>query len=191
MQFEQRGCIFLLPRLAPDFRRVVVLRLTDARFRDLPRALRFAGARFRDLLRDALLRLVGARFRDLLRDLLLRLVEARFRGLRLTIDFRVFERPVFRFRVPLSFPTMAAQSAHSIGFLRRTVLRDRDVLRARVVLRDLELFRLRFGVETDAANFIILLLRTGDSDADRLIPPSSDFIEIISSSIVCSWSSIF
>lgn len=174
LQCVQRVRCFLVPRLGADLRRDDVLRLVG--LRDLPR--------------DAILRFFGVRLRGLPRDAALRLVEARFRGFFLIADFRVFERPVFRFRVPnlrdpdgCSAP-IAAQSAQSIGFLRRVVLRDRDVFRARVVflerdvLRALDVFRFA-RLETDDSRFIFLLL-AGDFDADRLVFPSSDFTAITS-----------
>lgn len=116
-------------------------------------------------------RLAGARLRALPRDAVLLLVGARFRGLLLIADFRTFERPVLRFRLPT---------------LRDLVLRRRDVFRARVVLRErdvlraLDVFRLGAGVRTDDSR-LIFLLRAGDFDADRLVFPCSDFKAIVSS----------
>lgn len=160
LQHKQRDCFLLLRRLTADFR--------------------LAGARLRDLLRAAILRFGAARLRALPRDAVLRLVEARFRGLLLIADFRAFERPVLRFRLPI---------------LRDLVLRRRDVFRARVVLRErdvlraLDVFRLGAGVKTDDSR-LIFLLRPGDFDADRLVFPSSDFKAIVSS-IFCSRACIF
>lgn len=173
---------FLLPRLGPALLRDVVLRLDGARLRDLPR--------------DAILRLAGARPWGLRRDAALRSVEARLRGFLFeSTDFRDFERPAMRFRV-LIFrerdgrdACKSEQSAHSVGFFLRIVLRTRDVFRDRVVFLDRDVFRFRTGDETDVWRFVLLLRAGDDIDVDRSL--FSDFEAVFSTDVGSFFTSIF